>query len=112
MRGVAEGSEVPPWKGDWRQRRCRQAAAGHHAAAVVQCFARPWHRFDDRPAVFSCHIVSPANLSSAASAFPPPPACARSPACPLACLQQVLKAVAFFAGAIIVSRNFGDAFAI
>ena len=42
----------------------------------------------------------------------PPPACARSLARPPACLQQVLKAVAFFAGAIIVSRNFGDAFAI
>lgn len=27
-------------------------------------------------------------------------------------LQQLLKAVAFFAGAIVLSRNFGDAFAI
>lgn len=28
------------------------------------------------------------------------------------CPQQLLKAVAFFVGSIIVSRNFGDAFAI
>jgi hypothetical protein len=27
-------------------------------------------------------------------------------------LQQLLKAVAFFLGSIVVSRNFGDAFAI
>ena len=96
------------------------AAAGGGASGGV---GAPW-----RPQLWSSKlhdiipdVMSVQPASHAVSSWCPtahlcclrlPPACARSTAHLPACLQQVLKAVAFFAGAVIVSRNFGDAFAI
>ena len=92
--GGGGGRRGGGWLAGSRQSRERRVHQ-HYQWLAEHAWAEP-----QPPAAIPCCLASLTTLRLPSSCLPSPP------------VQQLLKAVVFFAGAIIVSRNFGDAFAI